>query len=229
MINFSSFASSSAGNLYRISDGVSSLLLECGLPIKKIREKLNHKLHSIDGVLVSHEHQDHAKAAKDIMAAGIDLYCSAGTAHTLGLYGHRLHIIETLKQFKIGPWIILPFDTEHDANEPLGFLIQNGASKVLFCTDSMYLKYTFKDLTMLCVECNYSKATMQKDLPFPQKARIMKSHMSLDTLLSLLEANDLSRVQAIHLLHLSSDNSNEQMFKDKVQALTGIPVYVAPE
>jgi phosphoribosyl 1,2-cyclic phosphodiesterase len=229
MIEFSSFASSSAGNLYRISDGVSSLLLECGLPIKKIREKLNHQLHTIGGVLVSHEHADHSKAAKDIMAAGIDLYCSAGTAHTLGLYGHRLHIIEALKQFRIGPWIILPFDVEHDCEEPLGFLIQNGDSKTLFAADTFFIRYTFSGLTLICIECNYSKTTMAKDIPFPQKARIMKSHLSLETLLGLLEANDLSRVQEIHLLHLSSDNSNEQMFKDKVQALTGIPVYVAPE
>jgi hypothetical protein len=34
-------------------------------------------------------------------------------------------------------------------------------------------------------------------------------------------------LQEIHLLHLSDANSNEKEFKEKIQKLTGVPVYVA--
>ena len=55
----------------------------------------------------------------------------------------------------------------------------------------------------------------------------MTSHMELGTCLELLEANDLSEVSEIMLLHLSNDNSNEQRFKEAVEAATGIRTYIA--
>lgn len=227
MITFESYASSSRGNLYRITDGAgSSLLLECGLNIKSIRKSLRHTLHEVDGVLLTHEHQDHAKAAREVIRAGVDLYCSNGTCAALELTGHRVHIVEALKQFSIGSWTVLPFETQHDAVEPLGFLIQNGTDKLLFCMDSFYIRHRFQGLTMICVECDYSKRTMRDDLPHAQKKRLLFSHMSLETLLGFLAANDLSSVREIHLLHLSDDNSDERLFKEMVQGATGIPVYI---
>jgi len=220
------YASSSKGNMYHLSDGESSLLLECGLPIKEIKEALNHRLHDIDAVLATHEHQDHAKAAKDITQAGIDLYCSSGTAEALSLTGHRLHLVKALEQFKIGPWVILPFDTEHDAQEPLGYLIQNGSDKLLFATDTYFVRYRFKGLTVIFIECNYSKETLSPDLHPAQRRRLLRSHMSLETLLKFLAENDLTLVREIHLIHLSDGNSNAQMFKDVVQGATGIPTYI---
>jgi len=49
-------ASSSLGNCYIIGDHESKIMLECGLPIKAIREKGGFKLHEIQACLVSHEH-----------------------------------------------------------------------------------------------------------------------------------------------------------------------------
>ena len=228
MITFTPHFSSSAGNLYTVTGGTSTIMLECGARITKIRQALNHKLSSIEACLITHSHGDHAKAAEDVIAAGVDLYCSYGTAQALGITGHhRVHIIEALKQFRVGPWTILPFDVAHDAEEPLGYLIINGEDKLLFAADTAYIRHRFAGLTMIAVECNYSKRTMSPDIPLAHKLRVMRSHMSLDTVLGFLAANDLSGVRSIHLLHLSDDNSNEDLFKTKVQAATGIPVYVA--
>ncbi len=228
MIDFTAYSSSSSGNLYRISGGDSSLLLECGLPIKKIRRALDHKLHQIDGVLLTHEHMDHAKAAKDIIKNGVDLYCSKGTAEALGIYGdNHVRIIKALTQFRIGDsWTILSFDTQHDAQEPLGYLIRNGSDKLVFATDTFYIKYKFQGLTIIAVECNFSKSSISKEIHPAHKKRLWKSHMSLETLLDFLSANDLSLVREIHLLHLSDDNSDEQLFREQVQGNTGIPVYI---
>ena len=229
MITFTPHFSSSAGNLYTVSDGSSTLLLECGASITKIRQALNHKLSSVEACLVTHSHGDHAKAVQDVIGAGVDLYCSAGTAAALGITGHRVKIVKALEQFSIGPWTLLPFDVEHDAEEPLGFLIQNGDDKLLFAADTSYIKHRFAGLTMIALEANYSKQTMAPDIPLAHKLRVMRSHMSLDSVLAFLAANDLTQVRAIHLLHLSDDNSDEAMFKNKVQAATGIPVYAAPK
>ncbi|MEN6475932.1 MAG: MBL fold metallo-hydrolase [Syntrophaceae bacterium] len=229
MIEFSAHASSSAGNLYRV-DGLTSLLLECGLPIKKIKQALYHQLHTIEACLLTHEHGDHAKAARDIVGVGVDLYCSAGTASALEIdCHHRVHIVEPLKAFKIGPWTVIPFDVEHDAEEPLGFLIINGTDRLLFAADTAFIRHRFAGLTMIALECNYSKTTMAEDIPLAHKLRVMRSHMSLDSVLAFLAANDLRAVRQIWALHLSRENSDAQLFKDKIQAATGIPTYIAPE
>lgn len=119
MIDIQVLASGSRGNCYRVTDGSTPLLLECGIPYKEIQKALNFRVSEIAGCLVSHEHQDHCKAIRDIMKAGIDCYMSQGTKDALNIDGHRIYIIKAKQQFRIGTWTILPFETQHDAAEPL--------------------------------------------------------------------------------------------------------------
>jgi hypothetical protein len=51
--------------------------------------------------------------------------------------------------------------------------------------------------------------------------------MSLERVISMMKANDLSRCRAIWLLHLSDANSNEELMRRKVQETVGVPVYIA--
>ena len=64
-------------------------------------------------------------------------------------------------------------------------------------------------------------------VPKELKSRILKSHFSLENVKRFLQANDLSKVQEIWLLHLSDGNSDEKRFKREVQELTGRMVFVA--
>lgn len=175
---------------------------------------------------------DHSKAVKEIMRAGIDCYISAGTAEALGISGHRLNIIKAKQQFRIGTWTILPFETQHDAAEPLGFLLANqDGERLLYATDTYFIRYRFRGLTHIAVECNYSldilRANVEAGLVEPAlKNRILKSHFSLENVKKFLQANDLSKVQEIWLLHMSDRNSDAERFKRAVQELTGTEVYV---
>ena len=128
---------------------------------------------------------------------------------------------------------MLPFDVQHDAPEPLGFLftsVETG-EKLLYFTDTYYIKYKFQGLTHIMAECNYDAETLQRSvdagyIPIELVPRLVKSHMSLEHFLDLLKANDLSKVRQIYLLHLSNNNSDEKRFKEEVQKLTGAEVYV---
>ena len=202
-------------------------MIECGLPIKKIKLALNFGLFGIDFCLLSHEHRDHSKAVKDILKAGIDVYTSQGTIDALKLKHHRLHPVESKQSFTVGDWKILPFDVNHDAAEPLGFLIANEENeKLLFATDTYYLKYKFPGVQIVAIECNYSLGTLSPKLEEIVKQRLLKSHFSLDNLVKFFKANDLSKVEEIYLLHLSAGNSDENLFKRTIQAVTGKPVMV---
>ncbi len=223
-------ASGSSGNAYYL-DGEMPLLLEAGIPFRAIQQKLNFKISQLAGCLVSHEHMDHIRAAKDLLRSGVDCYMTKGTADALALTGHRVHIIKALCQFRIGNWSVLPFGTIHDAVEPVGFLLSNRGAKLLYATDTKYIPYRFMGLTHILVECNYSAEIVKRlkatgDLDRKLWCRVIKSHMSLETLVGFLKANDLSQVKEIWLLHMSDNNSDAAMFKRRIQETTGKMVQV---
>lgn len=235
MIKITTLASGSTGNCYHITDGKTRLLLECGIPFKQIQQGLNYQVSSISGCLISHEHKDHCKAANDLMRSGINIYTSYGTAGMFipALGGHRLWTVESQHKFKIGTWTILPFETQHDAAEPLGFLLANqDGDKLLFATDTYYVRYRFKGLTHIMIECNYAADILQANVdaglvPVALKNRLLQSHFSLDNVKKFLKANDLSQVREIWLLHLSDGNSDAERFKTEIMELTGKPIFVA--
>lgn len=233
MVEIQSLASSSRGNAYYIVDGVAPLLLECGIPWKLIRQKLNFQTSSLAGCLVSHAHNDHAGHVKDAMKAGINCYMSRETAEAKHVEGHSVKIIEPLKEFSIGSWAVLPFPTQHDCEGSLGFLLANqSGDKLLFATDTYYIKYTFAGLTHIMCECNHSTEILRNNVESDvisreQKNRLMQSHFSLENMKKFLQANDLSKVQEIHLLHLSDHNSDAGYFKREIEKLTGKLVLVA--
>lgn len=233
MIEITALASGSTGNCYHVTDGHTPLLLECGITYREIQRGLNYQVTSLAGCFLSHEHGDHSKAARDIMKAGIDVYASRGTIEALGLTGHRVRPVKAREQFKVGTWTVLPFETQHDAAEPLGFLLANRAGdKLLYLTDTAYCRYRFRGLTHLMLECNHSLDIIRANVeagavPVELKNRIIKTHFGLDNVKDFLRANDLARAQEIWLIHLSEGNSHAERFKREIQSLTGKMVIVA--
>jgi len=225
-------ASGSKGNCYLLETDTGSLLIEAGLPINKLKKALEFDFSNIQGCLVTHEHQDHAKAIKDVAKLGIDVYASKGTLEALNCVSHRFIPLTSKKIQKIGEFEILPFQTEHDAIEPLGFLIKYKDYKFLFATDTFYLRYKFNGLTHIAIECNYVRSVMEYLLrqglvDIKRVTRTMKSHMSLENLIEFLKANDLSKVQELYLLHLSDDNSNIHIIKDEIKKVYSANLIIA--
>lgn len=231
MLRIKCLASGSTGNSYAIDDGESVLLLEAGIPAKLIKRGYIDVLSRVAGCLVTHEHKDHAVSLSDVAGMGIDVYASQGTFDAVGRIAatHRANPVHNGQQFQVGTWTVKAFETEHDAAEPLGFLLysQKAHEKVLFATDTYYIKYRFKGLTTLMVECNYSLPVLLQNarngnMPEALKNRLLKSHMSVQNLCKYLLRTDLSTVSSIYLLHRSSGNGSDS-FVDTIQALTGIP------
>jgi len=209
------------------------LLLEAGLPINRLRDKLREhgiSLSDLAGCLVSHEHGDHSKAVKDLLRAGVDVWMSEATAILLGSTGHHhLHMVSKTV-FLVGDWFVQSFDLEHDAADPKGFFIGHGDEHLLFIPDTSFVKNRFEEITMIAIECNFQSDILTNNilsgaLPSIVGRRVRRSHFSLENVISLLKANDLSRCRAIYLMHLSNGNSDERGMKEEIQAATGIPTY----
>lgn len=221
-------ASGSSGNCYRVCDGKTALLLECGIPLRRIQRGLAFRMHLISGVLATHCHMDHVKAAKDIAGLGIPVYASKGTLEACRMSGYYFRPVRHKEPFKTGTFTVLPFNVEHDAPEPLGFVLKSDVTgeKLLYFTDTYYLKYRFPDINYLMAECNYSIKTMDKNLNQSLKERIIESHMSLETLIDMIKANNFKELKQVYLLHLSEQNSDAEMFRREIQKVTGTEVYV---
>ena len=231
MVDFQSYRSSSKGNLYTVSDGKTRLMLECGLSWQDTREALDFKTSSIHSILCSHSHADHSRGAAGAVKAGIDFWASEETINHLGLSGHRVHVIKPLQQFQLNTWRVLPFSVPHDVDN-LGFLLANErGDRCLFAIDCSYVPYRFHSLHTIAIGVNYSMDILHENtkkgvIDRAMRTRLLRSHMALETLCDLMRANDLSTVEEIYLLHLSDNNSDADLFKRRVQEITGKPVYV---
>lgn len=225
----------SQGNCYILGNKDEQLLIECGVKIAEIKKAFNYDFSKLSGCILTHEHGDHNKALNDIIKEGIDVYASLGTLNESKIteYDHRCHVIESKKMFSVGNFRILPFDVKHDVAEPLGFIIEHkSCGKVLFLTDTNYCKYKFPGLNNIIIEANFSKKIIKETFGENTKNeylknRILRNHFSIEDCMNMLEANDLSKVNNIVLIHLSDRNSDEKSFKKQVYDLTAKNVFCA--
>lgn len=233
-MNIKVLASGSSGNAYIADDGNASILIECGIPYSKIpKDPRAFCGPTIAGCLISHEHKDHSLCAKEIARRGTDIYASRGTIDMIGLLGHhRAYTVEPLCRFAVGSFSILPFKVEHDAAEPLGFLIESAftGERLLYFTDTYFVRYRFAGLTHIMAEANYDPTILFDNIKESpemgaRKNRIIESHMGIDNLEEFFKANDMTKVKQIFLIHMSKDNADPTAFKERIQRLTGAEVY----
>jgi phosphoribosyl 1,2-cyclic phosphodiesterase len=235
-------ASGSSGNCYLISDGCTDLLLDAGIPIRRIQIGCDFDLFRISGCLVTHCHSDHSKAVKDLLKKCVDVWMPGNEISKLGLQaGRRLHPLECTggneyAMFSIGTFDILPFRTEHDTPEPVGYLLhsRSNGDKILYVTDSFFIRYRFNGLTHIIGEVNYDEKTVWEKInngetPTERAKRLFRSHMSLENFLAFLGANDLSKLRQIYICHMSKDHGNAKRIQEAVQQATGAEVYVCKE
>lgn len=227
--------SNSKGNGYILEGKSETLLLECGLPLKDMKEALNFDLSNVVGALCSHAHGDHAKHVSSYMIHSIPVYMSLDTSASVGNTGKGCFLnreIQAGKQYSIGEFKVIPFSVKHDV-PCLGFLINHPESgNILFVTDTHYIPNTFKGLNQILIEANYEAQILDDNLwngkiDNMRYQRVLRSHMSLETCIDALKANDLTGVQNIVLIHLSPQNSNAELFKNKVIEATGKNVHIA--
>lgn len=223
--------SGSKGNCYILTAGNEKLILDCGINLLEIKKILDFNLSNVSGCLLSHSHKDHSLSVKGIAAAGIDVYSLREIFEECKSNNHRLKKIIANELFKVGNFKIIPFEVNHTHNDgsycpALGFLIKHPAiGKVIYVTDTYYLDYRFGNVDHILIECNYSEEII--DTIPDYRARVLKSHMSLENLKEALKTWDLRNTKNIILIHLSSENSNPEKFKDEIEKLTGIKTYIA--
>lgn len=230
---FKPIASSSQGNAYLVSDGDSRILLDCGVPFKRLQAALDYAVHELDGCLLTHEHKDHAGHVDKLLKRGVDVYATPGTINALELEDiHPLLMLpgnDLGAPLKLGGFVVVPFRTFHDAAEPVGYLIRGrDGEKLVFATDTVGLAYRFPGVSIFAIEANYKEDILGRNTRMPESVvkRVRNSHMEIDRLCDFLRSQDLSDCHEVWLLHLSDASSNEGLFVDLVERAVGPDIVV---
>lgn len=231
-MTFYPLASSSKGNAYIVSDGDTNILLEAGLTAKELRRRSSVPISSIDACFITHEHMDHAKCARSLCDKGVPVYMSEGTAIALEL--EDANVMEPRETVNVGALRVMAFDTYHNTAQPFGYAIEDTRSseRMLFAVDTVNLNVRIPGLTEIALECNYADDLLGRltKLPDKVKERIRRSHMEIDTAVQYLHKLDLSRVQIIWLLHMSSASGDAGRFLDRFEnEFPGIEIRVCKE
>jgi len=216
-MKFEQLYSGSKHNLYTVTaNNGKRLMIECGVSWDKLQKSVGFDL-DFEAALLTHEHKDHSKAVVDVMAAGIDVYSSAGTFEALGVSGRRANAVVNEMLIDLDSFQILAFDVQHDAKEPLGYIIYEKATKeyLLFATDTSHIVHRFPyPFSIIALECSYNKDILQQrvdtgDINEALAKRLLTSHTEKQTAITYLKDScNLSKCREIHLLHMSKQNLN---------------------
>ena len=201
-------------------------MIECGIPLQRIREAIGD-LSQISACLVSHEHADHADYLPKLeRQTNIPIWCSKGTRIRFQLYTHNL--LKNKNVIKIGHTAqILPLILTHDV-DCYGFLIVEENKKLFYATDTADVKYNIPGLTHLMIEANHSFETMIGSARGKAlESRVAQSHLDIDSVVDFVKMHP--DLEEIHLIHLSRENSDADLFKQMAIDAAGAPVYVADE
>lgn len=223
--------SSSLGNCYLLENDRECLVLEAGLPLMEVKKTLDFDISKIVGLLVTHEHGDHAKHYREYQKTGIFVAMSKGTAEAIQSDDFY---IRSGCWYQYGGFTITPFPVVHDAAEPFGYIIRHQEiGTLLFASDTEYIRQNFIKLQLnhIMIECNYSQKIIdsrvhQGDTDKGLRDRILQSHMELETCKEFIRQNQTVMLDNIILLHLSDGNSNETQFIKEIREVAGERVRV---
>lgn len=226
-MKFKQHYSSSGGNLYEvIADNGKRLMLECGVAWGFIQKAIDYNIENIEGCFLTHEHKDHSKAIKDVLKAGIDVYSAELTLAACANSHRREHYISNETLTRLDSFDVLAFDVNHDALEPLGFVIREKATGeyMLFAADTSHIAARFRfPFSIVAIECSYEKELLEgkverEEVNESLAVRLLTSHQEQAVCLRYLkDCCNLSQCRELHLLHLSGSNIDKAAVVEKFE------------
>lgn len=220
--------SGSSGNAVLVEGAGTSVLVDAGLPADTlVREMTGAGLLAPSAILLTHEHDDHARGAAALARSmSIPIYANEGTIRAAGdgLAGAPVERFVTGVPFRVGALAIEPFRVPHDALEPVGFVVGQNGSRTFLATDlgeiTGEVLAASGTADAVLIEANYDLALLHVS-PYPWflKNRILGAtgHLSNDGAARLAAHAASRRAGAIFLLHLSDINNLTSLARDTVR------------
>lgn len=233
--------SGSTGNAVLIVAGNTRVLVDAGLSAKEIIRRLalvGEDAKQLDGVLVTHEHGDHAGGLR-VLLGSVDcpVYISEKTFDAYvcerfnvnndeprrrsdALKG-RVEQIESSRDFRIGEIDFHPFTIPHDAVDNFGFTATHHGVKIATVMDFGHITTLVSEQLRSCaaivVESNHSRDMLKAcdNYPWELKQRILSrlGHLSNEDLADWIKDGFDGCAKYIVLAHLSQRANNPYLAK----------------
>lgn len=227
--------SGSSGNAILISTDDTKILIDAGVSGKRTEQALQSigvSASEIKGILITHEHSDHIKGAGVLSRKhNIPIYA---TKITWQAFGGKLGkvIAPNMREinksdFFIDDLLIEPFETPHDAADPIGFCVSKGAKKIGVATDLGHfpkaVEHRLHACDLVLLEANHDKKMLASG-PYPyhlkQRIKGRHGHLSNDAAASAAIKLAAAGVSSILLGHLSQENNTSKIaFRTVTDAL----------
>jgi phosphoribosyl 1,2-cyclic phosphodiesterase len=235
-LHFQSLRSSSAGNCLALWTATSSILIDCGVQVQReYRELLDEhvkRARSLDAVIVSHAHGDHAAygSLRVLAREGIPVHAHARVLRQL----RERHRPEDWKEaprlrpfagepFDVGDFHVTPIEVPHAPGFPtFGFALTAGRGRasrtIVVCTDfndyASMLPHIV-DADFVFVEANHDLNLLRKH-PNPASAFHL-NNVKAAWLLCHAVRQSAAPPRAILLGHLSEERNTRRLAMDEVR------------
>src|SRR5918997_1010387 len=233
--------SGSTGNSVLICAGRTRVLVDAGLSAKETARRLalvGEDAARLDGVVVTHEHSDHAGGLRVLLKSlGCPVYISGKTLEAyISEHSHRssdesrkradalrdrTEEIESSKDFKIGAIDFHPFTIPHDAADNFGFTATHAGVCVATLMDfghvTTLITERLRGCAAIIIESNHSRDMLKacSVYPWELKQRILSrtGHLSNEDVADWLREGFDGAARHIVLAHLSQRANNPYVAK----------------
>jgi phosphoribosyl 1,2-cyclic phosphodiesterase len=246
-MHYAALASGSKGNCHALSDGGRTLLVDAGLSLRQIHQRLTGlgwDPGMVQAVALTHEHSDHIGALPVILRrtswrvlATADLRAALWAAQRVEIPLDRWIEVRAGHPLDWEGWRILPFALPHDAADPVAYRVEAGGFHAAVVTDlghpTALVADHCRDLDLLALEANHDVDMLREGGYPPQlKARILSrvGHLSNAAMAELLARVLSPRLRTVILAHLSESNNHPDLARfaaEEVLRASGVELLLA--
>lgn len=236
-MRFASLGSGSAGNALVVKVNNTTLMLDCGFSIKETSlrlARLSLQPHDLTGIVITHEHDDHAGGAFKFAAKyNIPVWLTYGTLKMSARYQPNQHdlqlnVVDSHQAFSIADIQVQPYPVPHDAREPMQCVFSDGSYKLGVLTDvgrtTPHIAEKLSACHALVLECNHDASMLQSGpYSWALKKRVGGDlgHLENVDSANLLASLDNRQLQHILAAHLSAKNNTPALAKASLARVLG--------
>ena len=213
-LTFFSLGSGSCGNCYYLATESDAIIIDCGVSIRRFKKNMQEygmKIGKVKGIIITHDHADHIKAAgklskeynlpvfaTPLIHEGMD----KNWQNSVKIPVENRHHIDKEEPFEIGSFHITAFSLPHDSSENVGYYILKS--------------------THLILEANYDEEMLRQGrYPEILKERIVsgRGHLSNKKAATALAENFHEQLKNVWLCHLSEENNHPELARKTIETV----------
>ncbi len=218
-----SLGSGSRGNATLVAQDQTLLMIDCGFGLREVERRaarLGVDLASLDAILVTHEHSDHASGVAALARRySLPVYLTHGTLASGRVQGDLdFRSFDADSTLRIGALTAHAVAVPHDAREPVQYVLESAAHRVGVLTDlgsaTPHVVEAFQGCELLLLEFNHDRRMLGSG-PYPPalQRRVGGSwgHLSNTQAADLLAGLDPGRIQKLVVAHISEKNNTREL------------------